>query len=173
MLCGLCKNPSIHYHSAVIFLWSVIEAIPGHLLYYSSGRQQETLNWVFARCTHQRYIFSCQSSWQEGYPHSIFLMRGGWKISGLFMLLSFQMQLPTHIIHVQKLHFIDGKLVSLFSISSVYTQSFEHLNKVGVRATMDSKLEEQRSVLITRIPRKASSHLLGQKSQEPQSERGY
>ena len=25
----------------------------------------------------------------------------------------------------------------------------------------------------TRIPRKASSHLLGQKSQEPQSERGY
>ena len=26
---------------------------------------------------------------------------------------------------------------------------------------------------ITRIPRKASSHLLGQKSQEPQSERGY
>ena len=49
---------------------------------------------------------------------------------------------------MQKLHFIDGKLVSLFSICSVYTQSFEHLNKVGVRATMDSKLEEQRSVLI-------------------------
>ena len=29
------------------------------------------------------------------------------------------------------------------------------------------------SLLYTRIPRKASSHLLGQKSQEPQSERGY
>ena len=28
-------------------------------------------------------------------------------------------------------------------------------------------------LLYTRIPRKASSHLLGQKSQEPQSERGY
>ena len=27
-------------------------------------------------------------------------------------------------------------------------------------------------VVYTRIPRKASSHLLGQKSQEPQSERG-
>ena len=26
---------------------------------------------------------------------------------------------------------------------------------------------------ITRIPRKASLHLLGQKSEEPQSERGY
>ena len=30
---------------------------------------------------------------------------------------------------------------------SVYTQNSEHLNKLGVRATMDSKLEEQRSVL--------------------------
>ena len=29
------------------------------------------------------------------------------------------------------------------------------------------------SYIQTRIPRKASSHLLGQKSQEPQSERGY
>ena len=28
-------------------------------------------------------------------------------------------------------------------------------------------------IKMTRIPRKASSHLLGQKSQEPQSERGY
>ena len=27
----------------------------------------------------------------------------------------------------------------------MYTQSFEHLNKVGARDTMDSKLEEQRS----------------------------
>ena len=32
-------------------------------------------------------------------------------------------------------------------MKSVYTQSFEHLNKVGVRATLDSKLQEQRSVL--------------------------
>ena len=30
---------------------------------------------------------------------------------------------------------------------SVYTQSFEHLNKLGVRATIDSKLEEQRTVI--------------------------
>ena len=30
-----------------------------------------------------------------------------------------------------------------------------------------------RFTYLTRIPRKASSHLLGQKSQEPQSERGY
>ena len=29
----------------------------------------------------------------------------------------------------------------------VFIQSFEHLNKVGVRATMDSKIEEQRSVI--------------------------
>ena len=37
------------------------------------------------------------------------------------------------------------------------------------------ELEEEREwlmLIITRIPRKASSHLLGQKSQEPQSERG-
>ena len=32
---------------------------------------------------------------------------------------------------------------------------------------------EQENTSLTRIPRKASSHLLGQKSQEPQSERGY
>ena len=31
----------------------------------------------------------------------------------------------------------------------------------------------QGNIINTRIPRKASSHLLGQKSQEPQSERGY
>ena len=29
----------------------------------------------------------------------------------------------------------------------MYIRSFEHLNKVEVRATTDSKLEEQRSVL--------------------------
>ena len=46
-----------------------------------------------------------------------------------------------------KLHFIAYKLVSLFSMRSMYTQSFEHLNKVGAMATMDSKLEEQRSVI--------------------------
>ena len=34
------------------------------------------------------------------------------------------------------------------SMRSVYTQiSFEHLNKVGVRTTMGSKLKEQRSVI--------------------------
>ena len=38
----------------------------------------------------------------------------------------------------------------------MYTQSFEHFNKVGVRATMDSKLEGQRSVIKFR-------HLEGEK----------
>ena len=71
----------------------------------------------------------------------------GRKISRLLMLLSFHGQLPTHIIHRWKLHFMAYKLVSLFSMRIVYTQSFEHLNKVGVRATMDSKLEEQKSVI--------------------------
>ena len=41
------------------------------------------------------------------------------------------------------LHFITYKSVSLFLFRSVYAQSFEHLNTVGVRATM----EEQRSVI--------------------------
>ena len=50
-------------------------------------------------------------------------------------------------IHEQKQHFIAYKSVSLFSLRSVYTQSFEHLNIVGIRATMDSRLEEQRSVI--------------------------
>ena len=64
------------------------------------------------------------------------------------MLLSFHMQLlPTHIIHEQKLHFIAYKVISLFSMKSVYTRSFEHLNKLGVWATIDSKLGEQRSVI--------------------------
>ena len=53
----------------------------------------------------------------------------------------------THSIHEQKLYFIAYKSVGLFSVRSVYTQSFEHLNKLGVRATMDSKLEEQRTVI--------------------------
>ena len=30
---------------------------------------------------------------------------------------------------------------------SVYARSFEHLNKVGIRASMNSKLEEQRAVI--------------------------
>ena len=34
----------------------------------------------------------------------------------------------------------------------MYTQSFEHLNKVGVRVTMDSMLEEQRSVIKFHLP---------------------
>ena len=72
---------------------------------------------------------------------------GGRKIFRLFMLLSFHVHLPTHIVHDRKLHFITYKSVSLFSMRSVYTQSFEHSNKVGVRATMDSKLEEQRCVI--------------------------
>ena len=57
------------------------------------------------------------------------------------------MQLPKNIVHEGKLHFISYKSVSLFSKSNVYTQNFEHLNKIGVRATMDSKLEEQISVI--------------------------
>ena len=83
------------------------------------------------------------------------------------MLLSFHVQLPSYTIHERKLHFIACKALNLFSFGS-----FEHLNKVDVWATVNSKLEEQRSV-ITRNPRKASSHLLAQKSQEPQSECGY
>ena len=57
------------------------------------------------------------------------------------------MQLPSHIMYRQKLHFIAYKSVSLFSMINVYTLSFEHLKKVGVRATMDSRLEEQISVI--------------------------
>ena len=57
------------------------------------------------------------------------------------------MQLSTHIICVLKLHFIAHKSVSLFSMRSVYTLSFDHLHKVGVRATMDSELDEQISVI--------------------------
>ena len=53
--------------------------------------------------------------------------RGGRKISGLFMLPSFHVQLPTHIIHERKLHFIAYKSVSLFSMRSPYTGSFEVL----------------------------------------------
>ena len=56
-------------------------------------------------------------------------------------------QLPTRIIHEQKLHFIAYKSVSLLSVRSVYTRTFEHWNKVGVRATMDYKLKEWRSVI--------------------------
>ena len=63
------------------------------------------------------------------------------------MLLSFHVQLPTHIMHKWKLDFIAYKSVSLFSLRSVDAQSFEHLDKVGVRATMDAKLEEQRFVI--------------------------
>ena len=64
-----------------------------------------------------------------------------------FHALSFYMPLPTHIIHEGKLHFIAYKSVNLFSMGSVYIQSFEHLNKVGVKATMDSELENQRAVM--------------------------
>ena len=42
-----------------------------------------------------------------------------WEISRLFMLLSFHVQLPTH---EQKLLVIAYKLVSLFSMQSVYRQ---------------------------------------------------
>ena len=45
------------------------------------------------------------------------------------------------------LYFIDYKLVKIFSMKSVYTRSFEHLNKVSVRAPMDYKLEEQKSII--------------------------
>ena len=54
------------------------------------------------------------------------------------MLLSFHMQLSTCIIHERKLHFNAYKSVSLFSMRSIYTYSFGHLNKVDVRAIMDS-----------------------------------
>ena len=43
------------------------------------------------------------------------------------MLLSFHVQLPTCIIHEKKLHFMAYKSVTLFSLRSVYTRSFEHL----------------------------------------------
>ena len=43
--------------------------------------------------------------------------------------------------------FIAYTPVSLFLIRSVYIQSFDYLNNVSVRSTMDFKLEEQRSVI--------------------------
>ena len=68
---------------------------------------------------------------------------GGRKISELFILLSFHVQLPTNIILKRKLLFIAYKSASIFLMRSVSTRSFEHLNKVGIRATMDSKVEAQ------------------------------
>ena len=56
------------------------------------------------------------------------------------MLLSFHVQLLTHMAHEQNLYFIAYKLVSLFSMESLYTRSFEYLNKVDIRATVDSNL---------------------------------
>ena len=44
--------------------------------------------------------------------------------------------------------------------------------KEGQKRKRD-KSESEETEEITRIPRKASSHLLAQKSQEPQSECGY
>ena len=68
------------------------------------------------------------------YLHSnIQCTRDGRKISGLFVLLSF---------FERKLHFIAYRSAILFSKRSVCTRSFQHLNKVGVRATIDSRLEE-------------------------------
>ena len=84
---------------------------------------------------------------QKATGRKLHSTRGGRKISWLFMLLSFNMQLPTYIIHERKLNFIAYKSVSLFSVRSVYTRSSEHLNKVGIRATMRSKPEEQISVI--------------------------
>ena len=43
----------------------------------------------------------------------------------------------------------------------------------GRKRNRNESEESEETEEITRIPRKASSHLLGQKSQEPQSERGY
>ena len=40
-------------------------------------------------------------------------------------------------------------------------------------AKLAKKYRREREIIQTRIPRKASSHLLAQKSQEPQSECGY
>ena len=57
------------------------------------------------------------------------LTRGSRKISGYFMLLSFHVQLTAH------------------SMRRVFTLTFEHFNKVAIRATMDSKLDEQRTVI--------------------------
>ena len=76
--------------------------------------------------------------------------RGGPKMSVLFILLSLHVQYAcvyVHILYMSKNIFIAYKLVSLFLMKSVYTQSFEHLNKVGVRAAMNSKLEKWRSVI--------------------------
>ena len=39
------------------------------------------------------------------------------------------------------------KSIILFLVRIVFTRSFEHLNKAVVRATMNSKLEEQRYVI--------------------------
>ena len=82
------------------------------------------------RTTEHVEVSTCITSWGQKI-----------RVSRLFMPQSYHVQLPTHI------HFMTFKLVSLFSVRNMYTPSFEHLNKVGVRATMDSKLEEQRSII--------------------------
>ena len=74
--------------------------------------------------------------WANAGAH-VCVYEGRRKTSGLSLLLSFHVQLPTHIILRQKLHLIVYQFVSLFLMRSVYTRSVEHLKKVGVRATMD------------------------------------
>ena len=63
------------------------------------------------------------------------------------VLLPFHMQLPTHIIHDQNYILLPINRSANFSKRRVYRQSYKHLNKAGFRATMDSKLEEHRSVI--------------------------
>ena len=54
-----------------------------------------------------------------------------------------------HMLYMSKnyIFFFAYISVSFFLMRSAYTRSLEHLNKAGVRATLDSKLEEQRSVI--------------------------
>ena len=52
-----------------------------------------------------------------------------------------------HILYMSENYILSPMNRSVFLTRSVYTRSFEHLNKVWVRATMDCNMEEQRSVI--------------------------
>ena len=73
----------------------------------------------------------CIDVWYEGKSENI----------RIFMLLYFDVQRPIHVIHEQNPYFFAYKSVSI-SMKSIYTRKFDHLKKIGVRATKDSKLAE-------------------------------
>ena len=95
-----------------------------------------------------RYLFNVFLAFKASYFIELTFpaTRSGGNISGILMLLFLHVQLPTRILHGQKLHFIAYKSVSLFLIRNEDTRSFEHFIKIGVSATMNTKLEKQRLI---------------------------